>query len=402
MVMLFGPRQAGKSTLFKKMISDLLDSGIPPSRVFYFNCDFFQVRELFKDIISFLGFLRQQENNRLFLFIDEAQRIQEAGLFLKQLADADNLNLKIYVSGSSSLLLRAKTKEHLTGRQLKFNLLPFSWQEFLKFKNISIKADSKYFSLYGTGLNALLAEFLTWGGYPKIVTQKNEEKKKQQLQELATDYLEKDIINFLNLDAASYNRFLRIIANQTANVLNYQELSRTVGVSLPTIAKYLKIFEETFVGQTSLPFFSNKRKELSHNPKLYLYDAGFHNHLVNNFSEISLRADLGALVENFVWTELIKNGLKTEDIHFWRTSSGAEVDFVFEQGKELIPLEVKFQEMKREEVSVSFTNFIKHYHPKIGIILTRNFFGERKIEVTKVIYMPVVALNPDDIFSPNH
>lgn len=164
-ITLLGSRQAGKTTLFYKLISNLLQANVSPKTIYYFDLDSLRIRQFLRDPANLLSFLQGKKIDKFYLFFDEAQRLKDAGIFLKQIKDSLAIKAKVYVSGSSSLLLRAKTKEYLTGRQIKLKLLPFSYEEFLKTKNFELpnaanNSSKRFFYLYQDTLEKLLSEFL--------------------------------------------------------------------------------------------------------------------------------------------------------------------------------------------------------------------------------------------------
>jgi len=391
-ITILGPRQVGKTTLLLKLVSDLLKSDTPKETIYYFNCDNLNVRRLLKNPTDLLMFLQPKKNQTLHLFFDEAQRLKDAGIFLKELKDAIGYKLKLYVSGSSSLSLRAKTKEYLTGRQVKFLLLPFSWAEFLAYKKIELNLKSFRSPVFRENSQSLLNNFLCHGGYPQIIKTENEKEKHLILENLVSDYLEKDISDFLDLDVSLFNKILNLISYQIGNIINVFELSRLSGGTAPTVNKYLKILAETYVAEKLPPFFGDKRKEFSHNPKIFFFDLGLRNNLIGNYTPLDSRGDNGALAENFVWSEFWKARLN-KHLNFWATRGGGEVDFVLTQGQKTVPIEVKFQDMKSPEVSVSFVNFIKRYSPHRAAIITKNFLGERRIENTRIEYWPITLIH---------
>ncbi|EKD65380.1 MAG: ATPase [uncultured bacterium] len=224
---------------------------------------------------------------------------------------------------------------------------------------------------------------------------KTQEKSEKEvlLANLVSDYLEKDVSDFLKLDAVLFNKLLNLASYQIGNLINAYELSRVSGASIPTVNKYLKIQEETYISGRLLPFFGSRRREFSHNPKYFFIDTGLRNCLIGNFSPLSERGDAGAIVENFIWSELVKHREKWQNFHFWRTRSQAEVDFVLQKADEIISIEVKFQEMKMPKVSVSLMNFIKRYSPKQAFIITKDFIGQREEGGVKIEYIPAVLIH---------
>lgn len=317
-------------------------------------------------------------------------------MFLKNIYDLD-AGIKLIVSGSSSLELRAKIKEYLTGRKKEFLLHPFSFKEFLRAKNLALPSIKlKNWSnleelnrIYGDDLRKGFLEYVIFGGYPKVVLHQTRGRKISELEEIYKSYIKKDIKDFLRIeDVTSFNKLVSLIAYQIGNLINKHELSTTIGASWKTIEKYLTILEETFILKLVSPYSSNRRKEISHMPKGFYFDLGLRNFIVKNFDDLEKRGDRGNLVENFTFKELIKSIRAPQEICFWRTQAKAEVDFIIVSGERVVPLEVKFAKFKKPSTSRSYKSFRESYHPKLGIVLTQDFLGKVKMMETEVIYLP--------------
>lgn len=395
-LVLLGARQTGKSTLIFRTISELLEHGTNPQNIFYFNLDNILLQTFLKDIPELLDFIDELGvDGQKYLFIDEVQRLENAGLFLKQLYDL-NLPLKIIVSGSSTLEIRAKIKESLTGRKKVFEIFPLSLSELNQFDpQIDTQWDLFDLKTLGTKqkyhsntLNTIIRHLLLYGGYPKVYLQEDDETKIIELQEIYSSYLEKDVINFLNITHPEiFNRLLLLLAHQIGNIVNIQELASALQIGRNLIQKYLFSIEATYVAKLISPFYINKRQEVIKAKKVYFVDCGLRNFIADNFAELALRADKGALVENFVFQEMQKRiGLIA--IKFWRTQNKAEVDFILSKANKVIPIEVKSGQTNQAQVGKSFINFILKYQPKTGFILTENYVDTRTIHNCHVYHIP--------------
>lgn len=352
-LILTGPRQAGKSTLSQYIARAILKSN-RFSEFLYLNCDFFRIRQWLDE----MTFLQQAEKNfkltKAIIFIDEIQRLPNPGIFLKTLIDL-KLPHKIMASGSSQLEIKSHVQEYLTGRHFEALILPLSYAEI--------------------GGDVDLPTRLIYGCYPQIV---QENQKLLLIQQLFQDYLTKDIIEVLKIGKPDVMRTLiSLIAHSSGQLVNYQQLAIDCKVSIPTVQHYLDILEKTYVLYRITPFVGNKRQELTSNPILYFIDNGFRNASLNNFQPLEQRSDLGLLVQGTVLQELLK--WKTQhfyqcNIHYWRTKSGAEVDFIIAKNiLDCIPIEVKYRSMMQPTISRSFRSFITAYQPKQAIMITKDF-----------------------------
>lgn len=395
-LVILGPRQSGKTTLLKKIILSLSTS-TPPENIFYFNLDSEPIRELFSQPASFARFIKdyQKKEGRVIVIVDEVQRIENAGLFLKNLYDAQ-LDFKIIVSGSSSLEIKAKIKEYLTGRKKLFYLLPLNLTEFIKRENLpsslftSDKLGEEQDRLYGQHLRSCLEEFAIFGGYPKVVLQKNPDKKIEELKEIYSSYIQKDVVDFLKVERSDvFNKLVALLAYQSGNLVKKEELSTSLASSWITVGKYLQILTDTFVIRLLLPYFTNRRKEITQMPKVYFTDTGLRNYVCGSFSNLEIRPDKGAIIETLVFSELAKRLKASQEIRFWRTQTKAEVDFVILKNSRLIPVEVKFSLLKRPAVARSLRCFIDFYQPKQAIVLNSNLITKNKIKDTEVLFLPV-------------
>jgi predicted AAA+ superfamily ATPase len=171
-----------------------------------------------------------------------------------------------------------------------------------------------------------------------------------------------------------------------------QELTAPLAISRPTLEKYVSVLENTFILKLVTPFFSNKRKELVKMPKLYYHDTGMRNQAVRQFQPLSLRADMGGLVENAVFKALTVRLSPLEELKFWRTKNGGEVDFVVE-GKQVIPVEVKYTAMRAPQIPSGLRSFIQSYNPQRGVVVTRDFTGELNVNSSRVIFIPACLLS---------
>jgi predicted AAA+ superfamily ATPase len=391
--LILGPRQVGKTTLLFQL-KEILEKKekIAKENIYYFNLDLFSDLELFQSQNNFIQFIKNRvdsNNNRLYLFIDEAQRIENAGLFFKGIYDL-NLPIKLVLTGSSSLEIRAKTTEPLTGRKRIFWLYPFSFYEYLLIFDNQLTSFLLKDDVYTRQkiLN-LFNHFVLFGGYPKVALEPQIEKKIIYLEEIFTSYLEKDIAGFLKIkDVFLFSKLVRILAEDIGQVVNVYRLASEIGIKGETLKRYLSFLEETFVLKRVLPYFSSTRAEIRKMPKIYFFDTGFRNFAkyTKETGRESLidKEEWGVLLENFVFSELVKMGVA---FNFWRTKDKAEVDFVLKKGEAEIPLEVKRSVDKNFTLSKSLISFIKAYQPKEAIVVNLSYYGKRKFDNTLIHFL---------------
>lgn len=410
-LVLLGPRQSGKTTIIKKLIEGLTGY-ISRDALFYFNLDDRALIELFRRPEEFIKFIRAYlPEGKAFIFIDEVQRVNEAGLFLKYIYDI-GLNIKLIVSGSSSLEITAKVKEHLTGRKKVFRIYPFSFNEIVKHKRqipanlllntANTKDITEYQSLFGEYLRSELMDYMSYGGYPKVYLRKESEKKEAELSEIYSSYVKKDVTDYLRIEQVDvFNRLVSLLAFQTGNLVNKQELSAALQTAWVTVEKYLMILQETFVIKLLPPYFTNRRKEITKMQKVYYMDTGLRNFIVRNFTTFDARADKGALFENVFLTERIKHLKDPSSTGFWRTQAGAEVDYILIEGEKIIPVEVKATKLKAPKLTKSFKNFIDAHNPEHAVVATLDFCGEMTYSKTSVkfIPLPLLAYEPERFFN---
>jgi len=366
-LVLVGPRQSGKTTLGKMICQQLIVNQRFQS-LLYLNCDFSEIR---KELSSFLFIKKLIEEFGLkkpIVFIDEVQRLESPGLLLKTIIDA-KMPVKLMASGSSQLEIKSKVQEFLTGRQLEAVILPFSYQE----------------------ADAINKELLAiYGCYPDVILSAEKE---IILDQLYRNYINKDIIEILKVGHPDVmQKLITLMAHMSGQLVNYNQLSIDCKVSAYIINNYIDILENTYILAKVKPFVGNKRKEITSNPKYYFIDNGFRNRALQNYSELNDRIDNGLLIEGAVYQEILK--YKTQnffsfDIYFWRTQSGAEVDFILYKNKNFfIPIEVKYRQMDVPHISRSFRSYIDAYKPKVGLYITKNILDKITVNDCTIHLIP--------------
>lgn len=325
-LLIYGPRQIGKTTLLKLFLSKTnlkyrLDTG-----------EDIRLREMFEsdDFEKILEFTHGYE----LIAIDEAQKIPNIGQGLKIITDHAE-NIRVIVTGSSSFELAGQVGEPLTGRKRTLTLFPIAQLELKNHYNVF-------------ELKQQLADFLIFGCYPEIITAHGTKEKGRIVSEIASAYLLKDI---LELDRIKNSKIildlLRLLAFQVGNEVSLSKLGRQLGLDYKTVARYLDILEKAFVIYNLRGFSRNLRKEITKKSKYYFFDTGIRNAVISNFNPLNLRDDVGKLWENFLVMERIKKQSYHEiyaNNYFWRTWSGQEVDWIEERGGKLYGYEFKWGE----------------------------------------------------------
>ena len=378
-IAIIGVRQCGKTTLMKQVFNQLKNA-------MFLDFEDREKLDLFEDDLD--SFIKLYIKNYNYLFIDEFQYARDGGKKLKYIFDTQKI--KIFISGSSSSELSIQSIQHLVGRIFLFRLNPFSFNEFLSFKDEQLFSEVYNQKRHPDSLikkfNRLLNEFLIYGGFPRVVISDSDDEKQVVLRNIFDTYFIREIKSIFNL-ASDYNlsKLMSALALQIGVLLNFRELSSTTGMKYPELMKYLNILNKTFIILESKPFYKNKRTELVKSPKIYYSDNGLRNAVIKNFQGIKIRADAGYLRENFVASELSKNDI---ELKHWRTKSKAEVDFVVEKNGEIYPLEIK-SSLSEPKITKSFRSFFEKNQPKKGFVACDNLFADRKISNTSVFWIPL-------------
>lgn len=321
-LIIYGPRQVGKTTLVKKFLS-------APNSVYY-NCDQDETRILFGE--ANLEKLRSLVEKYDRVVIDEAQKVKGIGLSLKIMFD--NFPEKNYiVTGSSSFDLAQSVSEPLTGRFFSYTMFPVAELELSKNKNpIEIRES--------------LESRLLYGSYPEVITATDFETKKEIIKNITTNYLFKDILTLgIIRNPDDLRRLLQALALQSGNEVSHSELAKTLNIDKNTVKRYLEVCEKLYILFSLPPYVSNKRKSISMLKKYFFYDLGIRNALINNFNPLSTRNDVGSLWENYMILERMKhNSARNFDpmYYFFRSYEMQEIDLFEDEGGVINGFEFKF------------------------------------------------------------
>lgn len=405
-----GPRQSGKTTLLR-MLADYLikEKKVNPKNIVFITLEDRDILEKFeKDAKSYIKNYLESRKQRVYFFIDEFQYLHQGGQKIKLLYDLFSEQAKFIITGSSSLELTGQTAKYLVGRLFSFYLWPLSFSESLKINSDFFHSYQKIhqalydFMLKGKNfkipdqdiwqndLEKLFKEHAQWGGYPEIIKSKSAEIKYLVLKNIYDTYIRRDIIELLKVKSIDNLRnLIKILSAEIGNLINYNNLANDSKTYFQELKQYLAVLDETYILKFLTPYFKNPITELKKNPKIYFFDLGLRNYILNNFNALEERSDKGALIENAVFNELYKNLPEQTELKYWRTIAKAEVDFVLLTGQEIVPIEVKYSFFDKPKISRSFRSFISQYQPNIALILTKGFFGEMKIDKTLVKFAPV-------------
>jgi predicted AAA+ superfamily ATPase len=353
-----GPRQSGKTSLIQAIYKELQTEKEYVSYITFEDRDILSAvnthpEEVFSYAMRPAKTLdgNKKEDRRIFLFIDEIQYAADPSNFLKYLYDVYGENLKIIATGSSAFYLDNKFKDSLAGRKRIFELQTLSFEEWLQFSNSvhllpeleQIRMQKDYISSVHRELMEKFDEYLVFGGYPGIALESDKEEKILLLKEIKNAFLKKDIDEAGITYQDKFYTLITLLAGQTGNLVNRNELANSIGVDNKTIEKYLYVLQNCFHIELVKPFYLNQRKELTKMPKVYFKDTGMRNIALNRFFDFKDREDQGQLIENYVFNRL--TDLYDKDaIRFWRTIDKKEVDFVITTSfKEGVAYEVKLK-----------------------------------------------------------
>jgi len=360
-LLIVGPRQSGKSTLAWR----LLQSRAP--NILYLNLEDPLLRSALGAAVELVSLIRERYSFILAVYLDEAQHLTDAAIFVKGLVDA-KLNIPILVTGSSSFHLMSKTRESLAGRADRLRLLPFSLKELLLHENPANPVASRNIC------EMIFSRQMIHGSYPAVYLAPADTDRVRLLADLTEALILRDASDLFRIKRVDvFRKLLTLLAGQTGSLVNFSELASICSVDAATIHAYVEILEESHILKVVRPFAGGKRRELTTSPKIFFVDNGIRNQLLNAFSaDISLRTDKGALLENWVFSELYKGLPLTAVIHFWRSKAGGEVDFVVEQAGKIVAMEVKSADLDRPKLSRSARSFIDAYQPERFVVLNRS------------------------------
>ncbi len=355
-IVLYGARRTGKTTLSKQILKEQELEG---KKAKYYNCELLSVKSELETtneqaLKSFFG-------DKDIVVLDEAQNIENIGLALKILVDTYP-DIQIIATGSSSFDLVNKVGEPLVGRSRHFILYPFSMQE--------IRNKHDLFDI-----SAKMESILRFGLYPSVF-ELDDEGSADELEDIASNYLYKDILAFENIkNSRLLLDLLKLLALQIGNEVSYSELAQKLSVSIHTIIKYIDLLEKCFVVFSLRSFSRNLRNEIGKSQKIYFYDLGIRNALINAYNPLSMRNDIGALWENFCIIERLKYNQANKNrcnTYFWRMYSGQEVDYIEEYSGLLDGFEFKYNPNMKFKTPKKFLE--TYENSSVDVIHSKNWW----------------------------
>lgn len=365
-LVLSGPRQVGKTTVLKRLF--------PEAK--YFLLDDERLRSVFETYDSLV--YKQNFGDSDFIVLDEVHLLSNPGRAVKIIHDLMP-EKKVIITGSSALNIKNKTAESLAGRKIEYRMWPLTVSEY--FYQTEVEAEmnlnvmenilhdenkkTRFFNL-----KEMTKHLLVYGNYPFLVNSSTDQ---TYLKSLSESVIFKDIVDLQLIENKKVaGDMLKLLAFQVGNMVNYAEIAAKLGVDVRTVQRYIEIFEQSYIIFRVYPLTGNKRQEIVKRPKIYFYDNGIRNGLINNFVDVENRADKEALFENFIVSEIMKVNSYGDygfEINFWRTKDGSEVDLVLSRHGEMYACEIKFD---KGSVSKAFTN--RYPEAKTRVITAENFY----------------------------
>ena len=347
-IVVVGARQVGKTTLFNEILRSRTE------KTLRLNLDEADARELLTN--PTMAELRQLIADNQILMVDEAQRATDMGLTLKRIQD-NFPHIQLMVTGSSSLDLRSSINEPMTGRKWEYQLFPLSTAEILNANGI-------------LAVRQTLESRLIYGSYPDVLNYQTEAR--ETLTNLTSSYLYKDLLELEGIrKPALLEKLLVALALQMGSEVSYNELAQTVGSDSKTVEKYIDLLEKCFIIFRLQAFSRNLRNELKKSRKIYFFDNGVRNAILQNFTPLALRNDTGALWENFFISERLKANHyagRYAKSYFWRTKSQQEIDYVEESDGAFRAFELKWNPKKGNAAIPA--SFMQAYPVAEAVVIT--------------------------------
>lgn len=351
--LLVGPRQAGKSTFVWSLLASR-----PPQEVLYLDAEEPTVQAWSRSAVQFVADLEADLPTVRTVFVDEAQRLPEAGIFVKGVVDARH-GLELIVTGSSAFHLDARTRESLAGRAVRRVLLPFSLEELGALQPAPVPM------VHAEEVARICARQQVIGSYPEAWFAADPER---ILSDLVEAFVIRDVSDRFRIQRTdAFRHLLQLAAGQVGQLVNFSEWASILGIAASTVREHLRLLEETWVLKLLPAFSGGKRRELTAAARVHFYDLGIRNLLLGTFgTDLERRPDRGALAEGWAFAELAKTVPASWLVHYWRAKGGAEVDFVLTRGERIVAIEVKTS--TRPGLSRSVRSFLDAYAPECVVL----------------------------------
>jgi predicted AAA+ superfamily ATPase len=360
-IIITGPRQSGKTTLLKQVSDELKKSG---QETYFFNLEDRDYLTAFDDTPKNL--LKSiPKDRKVFVFVDEIQYLKDPSNFLKYLYDEYSETIKLIVSGSSAFYIDEKFDDSLSGRKWLLALYPMGFKEYLYFRDEDlyrrcvIDTVDIFQPAVRREIETLFEDYILYGGFPAAVTCPDNNLRKEILNDIIHSFLKKDIRDSGIKDEERFYNVLKLLAARVGNLVNKNEICKTVGLSQSAVEGYLYMLKKTFYISLIGPFFTNISKEICKMPKVFFFDNGIRNILLKNFTPLEVRPDKGSMLENTVF-RYFTDTRNLGDIKFWRKKAGAEIDFVIDDNA----YEVKYS---TGTIKTQQLQSFKTSHPGIGL-----------------------------------
>ncbi|MFH1408236.1 MAG: ATP-binding protein [Patescibacteria group bacterium] len=348
---IYGPRQVGKSSLMYLLMRDIFNEA---TDFFYFNLD--EIPAIFDSPEVFLADIqsKKKSDGTTYIFIDEIQRKEDIGLFIKYIYDK-NIHFKFVVTGSSSLNIKNMVNEPLTGRKFEYFLRPLNIFEILRFKGINISK----ISIPTPDILSTIEDILLYGGYPQVVLANVPDDKSAKLLEISKSYITRDLVGVFGVESARELEMVAIyLSENISNILSKENISNMLAIPLSRIEKCLNALEESFVVDLLRPFYKNPVKESSQRPKVFFEDNGIRNALLRKTAPNLILADIGKLFEQMVF-QILRHKYK-ENVKYWRNINQTEVDFVVTVPNGILAFETKYS-WDKKTIPQNLKSFEKVY-----------------------------------------
>lgn len=411
-ILIKGARQTGKTTIIYSLVEHLLAHSVKPRNIFYFLMDNLKLQEEFSrdpyalknTIETFLGQTLENYPERVYVFLDEVQKFSGFAEIIKEYYDLLK-NVKFVLSGSSVLQLSDRISESMRGRTVSFVVEPFSLTEVvpqapaLSFAELqdAEQLRRRYAEALPLQNEVTLAlhKLFVFGGLPRIYLSETNEQRQLRLEEYLQALIQRDLIETLRTAKyLDFEKLLRMLSLQTGRLLKVSNLATDLQLTAATVKRYLTVAEESFVVDRLPPYFSNRRKSLIKEPKVYFRDMGMCNYLSRKAGmELLNQPNLGYEAENFVHIILNQAGALSQtriEQYFYRTTEQDEVDFVLQENAHApLPIEVKYQERVTPSDYKTLLQFMKEEKLGFGVVVSKNRFEQVQIEGKQVVILPL-------------